>query len=293
MKKSILAFVMFFMMITTVWAQSNVYVIQSDSGTGLDVDIYIDGAGSVVGEASGGSNDEQFLIGGNGNNIDIDLIGANNKVYGEWLNTSGNGSTADLTINNNGATNVTTLNVGTGTATTDVTLNQDVDGGSNTLAYNIGRSLLSCTAGTAQVGEVGDVGYAAATVSSCSAASQSTATVDELAIDVNIDTDSNLLDITNIGTYISGTIIDIDIAGGNTNDVDLVTVGAGAHNTTVNINGASNVVHGVQTGSADTTLTLDVDANSTNINTYQGDVASTIDLTITGASADVDVVIQP
>ena len=48
MKKSIMAFVMFFMMITTtsVWAQSNVYIDQQDSGTGLDIDIFIDGAGS-------------------------------------------------------------------------------------------------------------------------------------------------------------------------------------------------------------------------------------------------------
>ena len=43
MKKSILAFVMFFMMITTVWAQRNVYIDQQDSGSGLDIDIYIDG----------------------------------------------------------------------------------------------------------------------------------------------------------------------------------------------------------------------------------------------------------
>ena len=84
MKKALIAFVMFFVMITTAWAQSNVYIDQQDSGSGLDIDIYIDGAGSVVGEASGGSNDEEFQIGGNGNNIDIDLIGANNKVYVEY-----------------------------------------------------------------------------------------------------------------------------------------------------------------------------------------------------------------
>ena len=83
-----LAFVMFFMMTTVGWSQSNVYIDQQDSGSGLDIDIYIDGAGSVVGEASGGSNDEEFQVGGNGNNIDIDLVGANIKVYGCLLYTS-------------------------------------------------------------------------------------------------------------------------------------------------------------------------------------------------------------
>ena len=286
MKKSILAFVMFFMMITTVWAQSNVYIDQQDSGSGLDIDIYIDGAGSVVGEASGGSNDEEFQIGGNGNNIDIDLIGANNKVYGEWLNTSGNGSTADFTLNNNGATNVTNVNVGEGTATTDVTLNQDVDGASNTIKYFIGKSTYACTAGTAaQSGSGADT--------ACASGSAVTAAVDELAIDVNIDTDSNFLDIHNIGTYASGTTTDIDIAGGTGNNIDSYTIGSGAHNTTINVNGASNVVNTAQIGSAATTFTLDLDASSANINSYQGDVASTVNMDINGASADIDVVIQP
>ena len=286
MKKSILAFVMFFMMITTVWAQSNVYIDQQDSGSGLDIDIYIDGAGSVVGEASGGSNDEEFQIGGNGNNIDIDLIGANNKVYGEWLNTSGNGSTADFTLNNNGATNVTNVNVGEGTATTDVTLNQDVDGASNTIKYFIGKSTYACTAGTAaQSGSGADT--------ACASGTAVTAAVDELAIDVNIDTDSNFVDIHNIGTYASGTTTDIDIAGGTGNNIDAYTIGSGAHNTTINVNGASNVINSAQIGSAATTLTLDIDASSTNINTYQGDVASTVNMDINGASADIDVVIQP
>ena len=286
MKKALIAFVMFFVMITTAWAQSNVYIDQQDSGSGLDIDIYIDGAGSVVGEASGGSNDEEFQIGGNGNNIDIDLIGANNKVYGEWLNTSGNGSTADFTLNNNGATNVTNVNVGEGTATTDVTLNQDVDGASNTIKYFIGKSTYACTAGTAaQSGSGADT--------ACASGSAVTGVVDELAIDVNIDTDSNFLDIHNIGTYASGTTTDIDIAGGTGNNIDSYTVGSGAHNTTINVNGASNVINSAQVGSAATTFTLDLDASSANINSYQGDVASTVNLDVNGASADVDIVIEP
>jgi len=286
MKKLMLAFVMFFMMTTIGWSQSNVYIDQQDSGTGLTIDIYIDGAGSVVGEASGGSNDEEFQVGGNGNNIDIDLVGANIKVYGEWLNTSGNGSTADLTINNAGASNVTNVNVGEGTATVDVVLNQDVDAASNTIKYFIGKTLFSCTAGTDA-----SSGTGAATV--CASGSAVTAAVDDLSIDVNIDTDSNFLDIHNIGTYASTTTTDIDIAGGTGNDVDSYTIGSGAHNTTININGASNVVNTAQIGSAATTFTLDLDASSANINSYQGDVASTVNMDIDGASADVDIVIQP
>jgi len=286
MKKLMLAFVMFFMMTTIGWSQSNVYIDQQDSGTGLTIDIYIDGAGSVVGEASGGSNDEEFQVGGNGNNIDIDLVGANIKVYGEWLNTSGNGSTADLTINNAGASNVTNVNVGEGTATVDVVLNQDVDGASNTIKYFIGKTLFSCTAGTDA-----SSGTGAATV--CASGSAVTAAVDDLSIDVNIDTDSNFLDIHNIGTYASTTTADIDIAGGTANDVDSYTIGSGAHNATININGASNVVNTAQVGSAATTFTLDLDASSANINSYQGDVASTVNLDVNGASADVDIVVNP
>ena len=277
---------MFFMMITVGWSQSNVYIDQQDSGTGLDIDIWIDGAGSVVGEASGGSNDEEFQVGGNGNNIDIDLIGANIKVYGEWLNTSGNGSTADLTINNNGASNVTNVNVGEGTATVDVVLNQDIDAASNTVKYFIGKTLFSCTAGTAA-----QSGSGADTV--CASGSAVTAAVDDLSIDVNIDTDSNTLDIHNIGTYASTTTTDIDIAGGTGNNIDTYTIGAGAHNTTININGASNVVQAAQVGSAATTFTLDLDASSANINSFQGDTASTVNLDVNGASADVDIVINP
>lgn len=278
---------MFFMMTTIGWSQSNVYIDQQDSGTGLTIDIYIDGSGSVVGSASGStSTDEEFQVGGNGNNIDIDLIGADNKVYGEWLNTSGNGSTADFTLNNTGATNVTNVNVGEGTATTDVVLNQDVDAASNTIKYFIGKTLFACTAGT-----TAQSGTGADTV--CASGTAATAAVDDLSIDVNIDTDSNFLDIHNIGTYASTTTTDIDIAGGTGNNIDSYTIGSGAHNTTINVNGASNVVNTAQIGSAATTFTLDLDASSANINSYQGDVASTVNLDVDGASADVDIVIQP
>ena len=286
MKKLMLAFVMFFMMTTIGWSQSNVYIDQQDSGTGLDIDIFIDGAGSVVGEASGGSNDEEFQVGGNGNNIDIDLIGANIKVYGEWLNTSGNGSTADLTINNNGASNVTNVNVGEGTATVDVVLNQDIDAASNTVKYFIGKTLFSCTAGTAA-----QSGSGADTV--CASGSAVTAAVDDLGIDVNVDTDSNLIDLHDISTYASATTVDIDVAGGNSNNIDLYRTGTGAHNTTINVNGASNTVLTNQNGAAATTLTIDLDASSANINSHQGNVASTVNLDINGASADVDIVIEP
>ena len=284
-----IAFVMFFMMTSIGWSQSNVYIDQQDSGTGLDIDIYIDGAGSVVGEASGGSNDEEFQVGGNGNNIDIDLVGANIKVYGEWLNTSGNGSTADLTINNSGASNVTKVNVGEGTATVDVVLNQDIDAASNQTNYYIGKSTVSCVAG--DEGQGGNASSADYTI--CSSGSAVTAAVDDLGIDVNIDTDSNFVDIHNISTYASTTTTDIDIAGGTANDIDVHTVGSGAHNTTINVNGASNTVLTNQNGSAATTFTLDLDASSANINSHQGDVASTVNLDVNGASADIDVVIQP
>ena len=88
MKKAMLAFVMFFMMISVgVANDSNVYITQSDSSTGLVIDIHIDGTGSEVG-VSGSSNEGDFEVSGASNNIDIDLIGGTgNKVYGELKNT--------------------------------------------------------------------------------------------------------------------------------------------------------------------------------------------------------------
>jgi len=108
-----MAFVMFFMMITTVSfaVDSNVYITQSDSATGLVIDIHIDGGGVEVG-TSGSSNYGDFSIGGAANNIDIDLIGASNKVYGEFTNTSENTTGDDLDIQVTGASNITNVLVG-------------------------------------------------------------------------------------------------------------------------------------------------------------------------------------
>ena len=53
------------------------------------------------------------------------------------------------------------------------------------------------------------------------------------------------------------------------------------------------MVQAAQVGRASTTFTLDLDASSANINSFQGDTASTVNLDVNGASADVDIVINP
>jgi len=298
MKKAILAFVMFFMMIATIGyaAESNVYLKQVGTHTGLHVDIWIDGATSSVGSASGATGtDEEFLIGGGVNNdIDIDIAGGTNFVYGEWINISENSTTADLTINNTGAGIETNIDVGEAATVTNVTLNQLVNGADNDIKYRIGNSIITCVAGDTGSTIPGASGAVANDVSTCSAVSATSGVaVDSLNIDVDIVTATNTLDITNIGTYASGTTIDVDIAGGTANDVDLYADGAGAHNTTVNVNGASNVVLGIQKGAGASTLVVDLDASSAKINTYQevtGSNSSTVNLDINSA-ADIDVVI--
>ena len=64
MKKFILAFVMSFMMCASAFG-NEVYINQS--GSGLDLDITIDGAGSKV----GASDDVTQII---GDNLDIDIL---------------------------------------------------------------------------------------------------------------------------------------------------------------------------------------------------------------------------
>jgi len=298
MKKAILAFVMFFMMVGTIGyaADSNVYLEQSGSDVGLIVDIYIDGAGSSVGSASGASStDEEFVVGGGtNNNIDIDIIGGTNYVYGEWINDSTNSAVEDLTINNSGAGIQTRVDVGEDATVTNVRLNQLSSAASNVFTYRIGNSLIACTAGDTGSTIPGAVGADASDVSSCSAVSATSGVaVSGLSVDVDVTSASNLLNITNVTTATNDTLIDVDIATGTANDVDLYAGGTGVHNTSVNIAGASNEILGIQKGAGTTTLTLDVDASSSKINTYQDLTSlnsSTINLDINSA-ADIDIVI--
>ena len=283
MKKAMLASVMFFMMISVgVANDSNVYITQSDSATGLAIDIHIDGTGSEVG-VSGSSNEGDFEVSGASNNIDIDLIGGTgNKVYGELKNTSENTTGDDLDIQVDGASNITTVLVGSNTATADVKIDQDVTGDSNVVKYEIGNSFAS----------FGGTGAGAATTITYGS-TVTNATVQDLQVTVNLGSDSANVRLTDIGTAAADTTTSVTVLGSsNTQDIDIFKQGAGAHNTTLRLGGATNTVLIGQEGSGATTTDIDSDGGTSNINAYIG-TAGTIDLEINGAGADVDVTVLP
>lgn len=290
---------MFFMMLTTTAAyaaDSNVYLEQSGTDTGLIVDIWIDGAGSSVGSASGAtSTDEEFVVGGGtNNNIDIDITGGTNFVYGEWINDSTNSATADLTIDNDGAGIETNIDVGEAATVTNVRLDQVSSAASNQFKYRIGNSVVACTAGDQGSTIEGASGAVADDVSSCSTVTATSGVaVSGLNVDVDVTSASNDLDITNVTTNSTDTNIIVGLSSGTLNDVDLYAAGAGLHNTNVNATGASNRVLGIQKGAGNTTLVVDVDASSAKVSTYQevtGSNTSTVNLDINSA-ADIDIVV--
>jgi len=283
MKKSIMAFVMFFMMITTVSfaVDSNVYITQSDSATGLVIDIHIDGGGVEVG-TTGSSNYGDFSIGGAANNIDIDLIGASNKVYGEFTNASENTSGDDLDIQVTGASNITNVLVGVTTATEDVKINQDITGSSNEITYQIGNSY--ATVGGNTVGAATTIAYGS---------SVTNAAVQDKLYTINLLSDSANIYLTDITTSTSEAATTVNVLGSsNTQDIDIYHGGDGIHLTTLRLGGASNVVLVAQEGSGTTDVDIDSDGGGANINTYMG-TPGTIDLELSGAGVDVDITILP
>ena len=283
MKKAMLAFVMFFMMISVgVANDSNVYITQSDTSTGLVIDIHIDGTGSEVG-VSGSSNEGDFEVGGVSNNIDIDLVGGTgNKVYGELKNTSENTTGDDLDIQVDGASNVTTVLVGSNTATADVKIDQDVTGDSNVVKYEIGNSFAAF--GQNAAGQATTITYGSTVTN---------ATVQDLQVTVNLGSDGANVRLTDIGTAAADTTTSITVLGtSDVQDIDIFKQGAGAHNTTLRLGGADNTVLIGQEGSGATTTNIDSDGGDSNINAYIG-TAGTIDLEINGNGADVDVTVLP
>ena len=119
MKKVILAFIMFFIMTSASFADSNVYITQS--GANLDLDITMDGNNNAV----GASNDRTLLTGAN-LDVDIDLIGASNVITGDFIGAGESGQD-DLKINQTGSTNTTALNVGSSAATDDVDIIERIE----------------------------------------------------------------------------------------------------------------------------------------------------------------------
>ena len=240
MKSFILVFVMF-IMASVVYADSDVYIVQS--GATLDLDITIDGNSNTVGQ----SGEKLYLTGAN-LGVDIDLIGAGNTIIGTGSSGAdadyigaGTSSATDLKINQIGNTNVTKLTAGSSSyALVDTQI----------LINRTGSSALdSYTVGTTNV-----VNNAAITVDvigddiDITVIEQSANTGDEKITDINIGTDSDDVDIniTHTGAGAHDTILtctgscaasdfDISQTGANSTRVDLTVTNVGAADVDITI----------------------------------------------------------
>ena len=240
MKNFILVFVMF-IMASVVYADSDVYIVQS--GATLTLNVNIDGNTNMV----GGASEKLYLTGAN-LGVDIDLIGSGNTIIGTGLSGAdadyigaGTSSATDLKINQIGNTNQTKLTAGSSSyALVDTQI----------LINRTGSSALdSYTVGTTNV-----VNNAAITVDvigddiDIAVIEQSANTGDEKITDINIGTDSDDVDIniTHTGAGAHDTILtctgscaasdfDISQTGANSTRVDLTVTNVGAADVDVTI----------------------------------------------------------
>ena len=287
MKKALLAFVMFFMMIGTSYGQSNVYVKQADNSTGLDVEIYIDGTTSSVGEVTG-TNDGVFEIKGADNNIDIDIIGTGSVITGDFVNTSENSTEDDLIINLNGTDTDVDLSIGKTNAATNVRANIDVDGGNNDIFIDVGEISKTCTAGDMGIGD----SDAADDYTTCTSASTVYEDVDDLNIIMDLDTSGHTIRLGDIATATAASETKLYFTVGDGNTVDVYKRGSAVHDTEIRLGAGSQTILVNQEGSGATDVKINSDGASSNINVFTSTVGN-IDLESDGASADIDVIVQP
>ena len=223
MKKVILAFIMFFIMTSASFADSNVYITQS--GASLDLDITLDGNGNLIGAA----NDRTLLTGAN-LDVDIDLIGAGNVITGDFIGAGESGSD-DLKISQTGSTNTTALNIGSSAATDDVSIIENRTGSSGVTSYLVGSAanVQDVTITVDVVGDDIDIAIS----------EQSTSTGSDKTTDIDIGTDSDDVDIiithTGAGAHktkllctgsCAGSDFTMSQTGVNSTNVDLIVTNA-------------------------------------------------------------------
>ena len=284
---------MFFMMTTIGWSQSNVYITQPDADAGLDIDIWIDGAASSVGEATG-VGDEAFYIKGADNQINIDLVGTNSTVTGDWNNVSQNSATVDLTVDAQAANIDVDFSVGKSNQATNVRALIEAAAADQDIYINVGESEWACTPGdTAASTLTQSDGSTTNDYTHCTTAGGNvTKDVDDLDINIDLDTIGNNILFTDIGEHVNASTFYVDITSGINNDVDVHRSGTGLHNTDIDLSGQEQHILVNQKGSGATTVKIDSGGNNSDVNVYTA-TAGTVNVDIHGASADVDIVIQP
>jgi len=224
MKIFILVIIMF-IMTSVVNAQNAVYINQS--GSGLDLDITLDGDGSSVGTSS-----DITALTGNNLDIDLDFIGASNTLVGDYIAAGdGDAATDELKLAITGASNTLTMNVGAGNSLTSPSIIETRTGGSGTSDYIVGSASSS--------GHYADIDIVL------------TGNTIDLDVTENSTASGSNAKITNINMDTSS------------NDVDLIVShsGSGNHDTILDINGSfagSDITVG-QSGNTDSTVSMTFD----------------------------------
>jgi hypothetical protein len=271
MKKFILVFIMFIMASVT-YAGNEVYINQS--GSGLDLDITLDGDGSFVGSSTAPVYIKGELL---DINIDVDgtseilgsiyITGDSNRGTGNAGDTGG----AEVSLTSQGAGVDYTLNIG---GTSDLSVGSSVvesrtnsgtsDGG--TSKYIIGYSTNQAITWTSTDSTTAET-YTAVTGSGDY--TDIDVTLKGSNIDINVleaSTDTSTSDTKRTQVVMDTNSVDVDI--------DIDHTGAGNHDTILDINGS---------------------AASTDFRVNQsGGTDSTVNMIFDGASSsDIDVIISP
>jgi len=240
MKNFILVFVMF-IMTGVVYAQSSVYINQS--GSGLDLDITLDGNGSSVGTSS----DVTQII---GDNLDIVIdLDATSTVVGDVYITGDGASVDELNLTSQGVGVAYTLAIGA---------NGDLSVGTSVIET---RTNANSTNGGTSVYTVGAI-----------SGSGDYTDIDVVLKGGNIDI--NLLDNSTGGSSSnkSTTTITMDTDSADV-DIDIDKTGSGNHDTGLDINGSA--------AGSDFTVNQSGGNSSTVSMTFAGATSSDVDIIIT------------
>ena len=266
MKNFILVFVMF-IMTGVVYGQSSVYINQS--GSGLDLDITLDGDGSSV----GASNDITQII---GEDLDIVIdLDASSTVTGDVYITGDGASVDELNLTSQGNGVVYTLAIGA---------SGDLSVGTSVIETRTNANSGSTNGGTSvyTIGAISNSG-------------------DYTDIDVVLkgsNIDINLLDNSTGGTSSNKSTTAVTMGTDSADvDIDIDKTGAGNSDITLNIAGSAAgsdyTVNQSGAGAHATTLQINGTSAGSNFNVQQsGGNATTVSGTFAGASSsNVDIII--